>query len=297
MNGLTAAKLFACLLAGLAAPASIAAEHALPLWQIDGETNRVYLLGSVHLLREQDYPLPSRIDAVYDDAEKLIMELDLDDLDEARAQALVSELGAIADGSSLAELLGDTDYSRASALAAEINIPLQMLASVEPWLAAITIEQLMLQRIGFNPDFGIEAHLVRRASRDGKDIGGLEDIAEQLGLLDALSAEAQSTLLLQTLTDAADIEATMDGLIRAWRRGDVAYLEANMLADMQSYPELYKAIVVGRNRNWVESIEALLDDEEDYLIVVGALHLVGEDSVPAMLRERGRDSVQLRQTD
>ena len=297
MKGLTATARLMCLLVCLISTSVSADEHALPLWQIDGDSNRVYLLGSVHLLREQDYPLPARIDEVYGDAERIVMELDLDDLDEARAQALVTELGSIANGGTLADLLGESTFARASAMAAEINIPLQMLASVEPWLAAITIEQLMLQRIGFNPAFGIETYFVQRAGQDAKDIAGLEDIAEQLGLLDALSAEAQSSLLLQTLTDAGDIAATMDGLITAWRHGDVAYLEANMLADMQDYPELYEAIVVGRNRNWVNQIEALLDDEDDYLIIVGALHLVGDDSVPAMLAERGHASVQLRQTD
>ena len=293
----SAVTVLACLAAGFAPPASLADEHALPIWQIDGDNNRIYLLGSVHLLREQDYPLPSRIEDVYADAEQLIMELDLDDLDEARAQTLVTELGSISNGSSLAELLGQADYDQASTLAAEINFPLQMLASVEPWLAAITIEQLMLQRIGFNPDFGIEAYFMKKAAEDGKEITGLEELSEQLGLLDSLSAGAQRSLLLQTLTDAADIAATMNDLIDAWRVGDAAYLEANMLRDMQKFPELYEAIVVNRNRNWVESIEDLVDDDRDYLIVVGALHLVGEDSVPAMLAERGRPAVQLRQSD
>ena len=297
MKSLSVITVLACLVAGLVAHASFADEHALPIWQIDGDDNRIYLLGSVHLLREQDYPLPSRIEDVYADAEQLIMELDLDDLDEASAQTMVNELGSIRNGSSLAELLGEADYEEASALAAEINFPLQMLATAEPWLAAITIEQLMLQQIGFNPDFGIEAYFVKKAAGDGKEITGLEELSEQLGLLDALSAEAQRSLLLQTLTDAADIAAKMNELIDAWRVGDAEYLEANMLKDMQKFPELYNAIVVNRNRNWVESIEDLLDDDQDYLIVVGALHLVGEDSVTTMLAERGRPAIQLRQSD
>lgn len=297
MKFLSVLTALVCIASGFAPLASLADDHALPVWQIDGDDNRIYLLGSVHLLREQDYPLPSRIEDVYADAEQLIMELDLDDLDEAKAQTLVTELGSIRNGSSLAELLGQADYEQASTLAAEINFPLQMLASVEPWLAAITIEQLMLQRIGFNPDFGIEAYFMKKAAEDGKEITGLEELSEQLGLLDSLSAEAQRTLLLQTLTDAADIAATMNELIDAWRVGDAAYLEANMLKDMQKFPELYDAIVVNRNRNWVESIEDLLDDDKDYLIVVGALHLVGEDSVPAMLAELGRPAVQLHQGD
>jgi uncharacterized protein YbaP (TraB family) len=287
-------------LTALCAAASVrvaAADQPLPMWQIDGESNRIYLLGSVHLLREQDYPLPSAIYAAYDDAEALIMELDMDDIDPARMQSLVSEMGALPAGGSLADIMGQELYAEAETLAAEINIPLQMLAGVEPWLAAITIEQLMLQRIGFDPRFGIEAHMVGKAATDRKEIVGLEELEEQLGFLDGLSLQAQRALLIQTLSEAADIAPMMDGLIRAWRSGDVAYLEENMLEEMQAYPELYAAIVVERNRRWVERIVERLDDQQDYLIIVGALHLIGEDSVPALLERRGRTARQLFQAD
>lgn len=283
------------LIAGVLGHHASAAGHLLPLWQVEGRENTVYLLGSVHLLRENDYPLDSAIYAAYDDAEILIMELDMDDLDPARMQALVIELGGVADGGSLAGLMGEDLYSEAETLAASINVPLQMLASVEPWLAAITVEQLMLQRIGFNPAFGVEAHFVGKAGSDGKEILGLEEIDEQLGFLDSLSIEAQRELLIQTLSEAIDLEPMMDGLVEAWRRGDTDYLEANMLADMQDYPELYDAIVVGRNKSWVMSIDELLDDTDDYLVIVGALHLVGDDSVPALLEDRGRRVRQIRQ--
>ena len=273
------------------------ADHPLPLWQIDGDSNRVYLLGSVHLLRKQDYPLPSALYAAYDDAEALIMELDMDDLDPVHMQALVTELGSLPPGGSLADVMGQDLYAEAENMAAKINIPLSMLASVEPWLAAITIEQLMLQRIGFNPQFGVEAHMVGKAAADRKEILGLEELEEQLGLLDGLSLPAQRSLLLQTLNEAGDIEPMMDGLIGAWRNGDTAYLEENMLEEMQAYPELYSAIVVERNRRWVDDILNRLDDEQDYLIIVGALHLVGEDSVPALLATRGYTARQLTQPD
>ena len=273
------------------------ADHPLPLWQIDGDSNRVYLLGSVHLLRKQDYPLPSALYAAYDDAEALIMELDMDDLDPVHMQALVTELGSLPPGGSLADDMGQDLYAEAENMAAKINIPLSMLASVEPWLAAITIEQLMLQRIGFNPQFGVEAHMVGKAAADRKEILGLEELEEQLGLLDGLSLPAQHSLLLQTLNEAGDIEPMMDGLIGAWRNGDTAYLEENMLEEMQAYPELYSAIVVERNRRWVDDILNRLDDEQDYLIIVGALHLVGEDSVPALLATRGYTARQLTQPD
>lgn len=260
---------------------------AATLWRVEGETNTVYLLGSVHLLRESDYPLPAEIDEAYADAETLVMELDMDDLDPLLLQSAVTRLGVAADGRTLAETLGPQRHARASALAEELDIPLELLDSTEPWLAAITVEQMILARIGFNPMFGIEAHLAGRAAADGKEILGLEGVEEQLAFLDGLSADAQADLLLQTLEDGAAIEDLMDDLIAAWRRGDVAMMEDAMLDDMAAHAELYEAVVVTRNRNWTRRIEDMLDDDDDYLVVVGALHLIGEHGLPTLLEAAG----------
>lgn len=282
----------------LATPNIVNADgHPLSMWQINGTSNRIYLLGSVHLLREQDHPIPSAIEAAYEDADTLIMELDMDDLDPVATQALINDLGMIKGGGTLSELMGADLYAEAARIADEISIPLAMLSSTEPWLAAINVEQLILMRIGFDPQFGVESFLMSKAGIDHKEILGLESIEEQLGFLDSMSLDAQRSLLMQTLTESADMEEMMDELVAAWRHGDIEFLEENMLAEMQDYPELYEALVVARNRNWTKQIEALLADDQDYLIIVGALHLIGEDGVPNMLRELGIESVQMRQVE
>lgn len=274
------------LLAWLPGPAA-ADVHPVTMWLAEGASNRVYILGSVHLLRRQDHPLPAVMEAAYADAEALIMELDMDDLDAAMLQASTQQLGIIQDDRTLKDFLGEARYNEAAAAAREMEIPFEMLDKTEPWFAAITVEQLALMRIGFNPLYGIELHMTMKATQDGKEVTGLETIDEQLAMLDGLSIEAQNNLLLETLAEGGNIEAFMDDMIRAWRIGDIDYLESNMLDDMAKYPELFNAIVVNRNRRWVTEIEALLDDDDDYLIVVGALHLVGDVGVPALLEKRG----------
>jgi uncharacterized protein YbaP (TraB family) len=215
------------------------------------------------------------------------MELDMDDLDPLHLQATINRLGLLDEGTSLSDVMGDELYEEAAAAAAELDIPLEMLQRAEPWFAAITVEQLALSRIGFNPAYGVEMHLVQKASSDGKTIYGLESVEQQLGYLDGLSVGAQQDLLMQTLTESADIREIMDDLILAWRSGDVAYLERTLLDDVSGYPELYNTIVANRNRLWANKIDELLEQSEDYLVVVGALHLVGEDGVPRLLEQRG----------
>jgi uncharacterized protein YbaP (TraB family) len=267
--------------------------HPVTLWMAEGASNTVYLLGSVHLLRKEDHPLPSVIDTAYDDAESLFMELDMDDLDPLATQAIINRLGMLDDDQSLRDVMGEELYDDALLAADALDIPLEMLSQTEPWYAAITIEQLALTRIGFNPTYGIEMHMMTKAIRDGKVIQGFESVEQQLEFLDGLSPDAQRDLLMQTLAEGANIRDIMDRLIVAWRTGDIAYMEENLLAEIANYPELYEAIVADRNRNWVNTIDNLLADEEDYLVIVGALHLIGKDGLPRLLESRGYEVNQL----
>lgn len=285
--------LFGLLLLAITMPCrSDMAGHPVTLWRAEGQSNAIYLLGSIHLLRAEDHPLPSVIDAAYEDAEVLIMELDMDDLDSAAIQQLFNQRGVLRDGTTLRDLMGEKLYARAATAAESIDIPIDMLAQSEPWLAAITVEMMALYRIGFNPMLGVEMHMTLKAGGDGKPIEGLEGVEEQLAFLDGLSLEAQRDMLVQTLEDSADMSETIDELIHAWRYGDIDALESGLLESIAEHSELHDALVTNRNLRWAEQISELLDDPDDYLVIVGAMHLVGNKGVPNLLAEKG---VQIRQ--
>jgi uncharacterized protein YbaP (TraB family) len=267
--------------------------HPVTLWRAQGASNSVYLLGSIHLLRAEDHPLPSVIDTAYEDAEVLVMELDMDDLDSAETQHLFNQNGVLRDDTTLRDLMGEKLYEQAERAAEAGDIPIDMLAKSEPWLAAITVEMMALYRIGFNPMLGVEMHLMSRAVADGKPIEGLEAIEEQLALLDGLSLPAQRAMLLQTLEESANMGDTIDEMIRAWRYGDVESLESGLLDSLAEHHELNDALVTSRNERWVSQIDDLLDERDDYLIIVGALHLVGEQGVPSLLEKKGVNILQL----
>lgn len=267
--------------------------HPVTMWKMDGKTNSVYLLGSIHMLREQDHPLPSVIDSAYDDAEVIIMELDMDDMDPAYTQMAFNRAGVRTDGTSLRELMGGDAYSRAEEAAAAVDIPLDMLAQSEPWLAAMTVEIMLLYRIGFNPMLGVEMTMTSRAARDGKPIEGLETVDEQLAFLDGLPLDVQSEMLIQTLAEGAALGESIDAFIDAWHFGDMAILESGLLDSIKEQSEFSEVLITSRNRRWAEAIAGLLDDDRDYLVIVGALHLVGDEGVPALLAKRGLGIQQL----
>ena len=264
-------------------------------WHVSGEDSELWLLGSIHYLRERDYPLPPRVDELYQLADTLVMELDLDDLDLLAAQASFMEAGILPASGTLRAVLDPEVYDLTEARAAELGLPLMLLERLEPWLVALTLMDLGMSRLGYQASQGLEQYLVRRSLTDGKEILGLETLDDQIGIFDSLSWADQEALLLLTLTDLQTAEAEMTTLLDAWRDGNLDELAAELTADFDELPELQTALVSSRNRRWAAKLEELLEGSGRYLVVVGALHLVGEDSVIELLSARGFDVVRVRE--
>ena len=274
---------------------SQALAEKLPVWEIAGTSNRVMLMGSIHFLRASDYPLPAGMNAAYEQADQLYMEIDMDALDPLASQGVLMSMGT--SDRPLSESLSADAYAEASRRATDLGVPLTLFEQFEPWFAALSITQLRMMQLGFDPSWGVETQFMSKARTDGKTISGLETLEQQLSFLDQLDASTQEQFLLQSLEDAAIIEQQVDSIVSAWRTGDGAALEALMLEDLNAAPKLADALLVQRNRNWISQIIRLLDQPDNYLVIVGAMHLVGPDSVVTMLEERGLDVIQLSPAD
>ncbi|MEZ5562338.1 MAG: TraB/GumN family protein [Gammaproteobacteria bacterium] len=272
-----------CITAWLAAGSAF----ALPLWEITGTRNHVLLLGSIHTLRPSDYPLDPAIAAALDEADVVYMELDMDDLDPAASASTIALLARDPRGRQLPELLGSAAWTSAVEQGRKIGLDLSTLAPFEPWYAAIVITQLRLAQLGFDTARGVESHIVASAGESGKEIRGLETLEGQLKTLDALSPGAQRTFLQLTLEEAASIGDEVDDMIAAWKSGDESTLEHEMLDSVREQPEVYRSLILKRNEAFSRAIARLANDSQDYLVVVGTLHLVGEDSVLNMLARDG----------
>lgn len=258
------------------------------IWKIPGEKNKLYLLGSVHMLRASDSPLADSVEAAYDDAEALVMELDMDDLNPLTVQALFFTHGRLPEGETLEEVMGPGKWQQAAVSAKASGIDLAMLNQVKPWLAALTIAQLQLVRLGFDPEHGLEGYFTHRARDDEKPIHGLETAAYQVLLFDAMDVPQQVELLLKSLADGATLQQDMEDLLFAWRAGQDDELARLQSETFEEFPALYATLIRTRNENWVRELAKLLEgNDQDYLVVVGALHLVGEDSVVKGLEKLG----------
>ena len=273
---------------------SVSAQAEPAAWRVTGEdTGELLLLGSIHYLRQEDYPLPSNIDELYQQADTLVMELDLDDLDTLSVENLFVEAGTLPPGSSLQTVLTPAVYELAETRSAEFGLDFTFATRLEPWLVAITLMDLGMNALGFNASRGLEQHLLRRATSDGKQVLGLETLEDQIHVFDQLSIKEQEALLLQTLNEIDSADDAMDELLNAWRDGRVNTLANELTANFEDFPILYRHLVIDRNERWLDPLRQLLETGERYLVVVGALHLVGDDSVIELLQHQGLSVIEI----
>ena len=256
------------------------------LWRVQSDKSNIYILGSVHFLKKESYPLNKTIEKAFDSTQKLVLEVDLKSEDAGRVQSVTLEKGINRDRT-LQQNVSPETYSLAEKRAQELGIDIRALSPLKPWLVALTMTALQLQKLGFDPNYGVDRYLVERAVKSGKTIVGLETVAFQIGLIDQLPERDQESMLRQSLKEMDLLDRGLDQIVRAWSTGDVTTLEGLLLSGMREYPAVHQTVIVDRNRRWLPRIEKMIELGESTLIAVGAAHLVGKDGVIELLRARG----------
>ena len=257
-----------------------------PVWAIAGAGNTVYLFGSIHLLKPGEFVLEGAPLAAYEDAAAVYLEVDMDDLSPSELAAATASRAVDPQGRSLDQLMAG-DATLARQLAAKAGIDLAALDHLEPWFAGLAVVSMTLARDGYTADAGVEKVVQDRAAADGKETLGLETLDQQLAALDSMEIGVQREFLLKALDDAQQPADALQRFLRSWQEGDDEALAAELATEFAGMPDLYRSLMVDRNRNWAAKISGLLRDSRDYLVVVGALHLVGPDGLPRMLQARG----------
>ena len=267
------------------------------LWRVSDADNSLYLLGSFHLLKPDDYPLSATVQAAFKDAEAVLFELPPQEMGAPATATAMARAALRGDGKTLTEeigpeldgTLGNWASANSDALA-KSGLSAPLLQRFEPWFVALLISNIEMAKLGLDPALGLDIHFVAEAAQAGKPGAGLETGAQQIALLDGMSADEQRQLLRESLAEADEAKARTEALHAAWRRGDDTYLWREMGLEMRrQYPALYRRINVARNEAWLPPLEARLraPGTDDTLVVVGALHLVGEDGLVAKLRAKG----------
>lgn len=280
-------------MAGGALPDDLEAGPKHCLWRVRSATNTVYLLGSIHIMRRDAFPLAAVIETAFSSSSVAVFEVDL-----SAGATVGSALGALAagalpEGRTLPDVVSPETYRLAADRLADAGYDIAGMQRMRPWMVATTLTLAELQRAGYSPADGVDQVFQRRAVDSGKRVIGLETIDDQLALFADLTPEEDEAFLVQTLSELETLIPQVDELTAHWRAGSVDEVEALLAEGFAAFPRLYEKLVVDRNRRWLPQIEALLAGDQRAFVAVGALHLVGDQGVVELLRGKGYQVEQL----
>jgi uncharacterized protein YbaP (TraB family) len=283
-----------------AVPSARAAAHAAPvplLWAAERDGHAVYLLGSFHLLAPDDYPPSADVQAAFDDAESLLFEMSPTEMASPTLAMRMGKAAVRTDGTRLDSELPEATRRKfdtwVAANAARLGgngITAQSLQMFEPWFVGLAVGMVGMSDAGLDPELGLDRHFAAAATAAGKPAAGLETGDQQIAFLDGMDHAEQLQFLDEALDDAMPGNDDIMALHALWRAGDASGMWRRLAGEMQrDYPRLYRRIDVDRNTAWLPVIEQRLQapGDDDTLVVVGALHLLGPDGLVERLRAGG----------
>ena len=286
---LTASPLSAAVAARRPAPRVAPAKHML--FRVRGPTGAVvYLLGSVHLLTPDAGQLAPEIDSAFAHAKTVAFETSIDSV-QMRAQEMLAR-ARYANGATLSTSLSPAGRAKADSIVRSYGLSIAQLDGFKPWFVSLLLSQMVMQKAGFQPQFGVDIQLNQRAKMANKPVIGLESVDFQFNLFDTISATDQERMI----TTAKSPEESAKELAKikdAWVTGDLAALEAVYKESETESPAMMDIMLNDRNARWIPRIDALLRGHDDALVVVGAAHLIGKKGVLELLKAKGYTIEQL----
>lgn len=278
-------RLLLCLTLLLTSGGALAITPAL--WQIELANGRsAYLFGTLHVGRSDFYPLPQPLSQALASSDCLVMELALNDAANLRAtQQATRELGYLPVGQSLKQLLEPAIYQQALTSGKALGLLPAVSERMQPWLFAVSLQLAELMQLGYQPALGLDSQLSQQAVQRQQRIVALENGSEQIKML-AARPEFGIELLRQSLI--AQQRQDAQRMLSAWQQGDIQALAAlgKEASASPSGKQLMATLLVGRNRQWSQQLQQLWQ-QHSCNVAVGALHLVGDNSLIQLLQQAG----------
>ncbi len=257
------------------------------VWAVEINGRTIYLAGTIHLLREKDYPLPDVFEQAYKDSNKLIFELPPNSEGNGEIALRMRKLGTYPEGAKLSDQLSADTLKRVREWSDKNDYPMSAITRYRPWFLSLTIAAIEYQALGAESGRGLDNWYEKRAATDRKPGAGLETVEYQLTLFASLPDKIQEQLLLQTLSEAATMKKDYEDMIASWRGGEMDKLQEFLYRDADKFPELMQEFLVKRNLAWVAPLMSYLEKDERVMVLVGAGHLGGKSGLLELLKTKG----------
>jgi len=265
---------------------SLPAYAGSPIWKVSDGSHHLYIGGTVHVLSKNDYPLPETFNKAYKQSEVLVFEMDMDEMHQPSFQKETMKQLTYPAGRSLRSVLNIKTYKALNEHCLSLGFTASRFDHYKVGFIASVLMMIEMKKLGIDAQ-GVDKFYYNIAKGDKKRIGALETGEEQLAFLATLGEGSEDDFVIQILSEMNNLSENITETTHAWRYADLAKLKQIALLPLQKYPQVYDALIIQRNQAWLPKITAMLETKEVEFVLVGMLHLVGEDSLLQQLKKDG----------
>jgi uncharacterized protein YbaP (TraB family) len=255
------------------------------VWEISKNGNSLFLAGSVHLLRVEDYPMPAAFDYAFDKSAVFVMETDVDRMSDAEIVQYQYDKLMLPAGKTLRTVLDDAVYRRLETAVGSPGI-MDVISPYKPSAAINILQTAYLQVNGFTEN-GADLYYLAKSKEEEKPIEFLEDVKIQIDMLGSMADGYENEYVSASIDELPQYVNGVIALVSEWKAGAAAVIEASLKAQKTEWPAMYTTMIYDRNTAWMPKIEQYLSTEQIEFVVVGLAHLHGDDGLLIQLKNQG----------
>ena len=258
-----------------------------PVWKISKGGNTLYIGGTIHLLGQNDYPLPAAFEKAYKQSSKLVFEADILKFQSPEYQKIFMERITYQSGHTIKDVIRNDTFVALEKFFTDRDMALDPMLQFKPGMLIMMLTVIEMKRLNI-AGTGVDQFYINKGLKDKKTFAFLEDIDEQLDFMVNMGKDNPDEMIKYTLRDINQLAPQLAAIKKSWRNGDNKELEKISLTPWKDgFPELYQTLLVKRNHKWLPKIERMLKTKEIEFVMFGALHLVGGDGVLKLLEAKG----------
>jgi uncharacterized protein YbaP (TraB family) len=261
--------------------------HAASVFKVTKGDNHLYIGGTLHLLSEDDYPLPKQYQSAYENSELIVFETDLTALTSVEFSKSMLNALTYKEGKTLEDTLSPDTLDALSRYLKSRGLTLSQFMNYKPSLMSMTLSMLELKHMGLTSE-GVDKYFHSQAHADKKPVAWLETPEQQISFIAHMGNDNPDAFMRYSLNDLSTLPAVLPTLKESWKSGNLNAMYNESLANFKAtYPEVFSTIITHRNTAWLNDIETYLATPDTEFVLVGALHLPGEVGLIHQLTERG----------
>ncbi len=264
-----------------------------PVWLVESDQNKLYLAGTIHILRASDYPLPPAFEKAYQQSQSLAFETDIGAMNSPSFQSRLMQAVSLPANQSIHDFLSAKTISQLEKHFAKNHHNFKQFSSFKPSMIAMTLTLMELKKFGIGNE-GVDQYFYKQAIQDKKQTLALETLQQQIDFVANMGKGHEDLMIEQTLEEIDTLQKLFTDMLTSWREGNTVKLEEMFILPMQQeFDTLYQELLVQRNQNWLPRLHDYLKTPETEMVLVGSAHLLGKDGLIKQLKQAGFKVTQL----